>query len=128
MSFSTRMRERREMLGLKQSELGRLLGVTGSAVANYESGFSSPKVEVLFKAFDALQCDANYLFQDEMTTVMPSDDSAVLRAETSQEELLLNTYRSLNAEGQEKLLEYADDLSASGKYIKIDMPNMGQGS
>ena len=117
MSFSTRMRERREMLGLKQSDLGRLLGVTGSAVANYESGFSSPKAEVLFKAFDALQCDANYLFQDEMTTVMPSDDSAVLRVETSQEELLLNTYRSLNAEGQEKLLEYADDLSASGKYI-----------
>lgn len=118
MSFSTRMRERREMLGLKQSELGRLLGVTGSAVANYESGFSSPKAEVLFKAFDALQCDANYLFQDEITAASPSGELIFPRAETSHEKQLLTIYRSLNAKGQEKLLEYADDLSASGKYIK----------
>lgn len=66
MSLGTRIRERRELLGLKQNELGKLLGVTGAAVGNYENGVSSPKAEVLYKIFDVLQCDANYLFQDEM--------------------------------------------------------------
>lgn len=66
MSFGSRMKKRREELGLKQSELGKKLGVTGSAVGNYENGVSSPKAEILYRIFDVLNCDANYLFQDEM--------------------------------------------------------------
>ncbi len=66
MSFGTRLRERREALGLKQGELGKLLGITGSAIGNYENGISSPKADVLYQVFDVLKCDANYLFQDEM--------------------------------------------------------------
>ena len=33
---------------------------------------------------------------------------------------LVRIYRSLNDEGQEKLLDYAADLEASGRYIKTD--------
>jgi transcriptional regulator with XRE-family HTH domain len=33
---------------------------------------------------------------------------------------LVTLYRKLNQEGQEKLVEYADDLVSSGKYIKND--------
>ncbi|MBR1565152.1 MAG: helix-turn-helix transcriptional regulator, partial [Oscillospiraceae bacterium] len=66
MSFGSRLRERREALGLKQSELGKMLGVTGSAIGNYENGVSFPKADVLYRVFDALDCDANYLYRDEM--------------------------------------------------------------
>ena len=66
MSFGRRLKERREELGLKQSDLGKLLGVTGSAVGNYENGVSSPKADILYRVFDVLKCDANFLFQDEM--------------------------------------------------------------
>jgi transcriptional regulator with XRE-family HTH domain len=110
MSFGSRLRERREALHLKQSELGKLLGVTGSAVGNYENGVSSPKADILYKVFDVLKCDANYLFQDEMENVksaLPANDSA-----------LLALFHQLNKEGQEKLLGYADDLVQSEKYIK----------
>lgn len=69
MSFQTRLKERREALGLKQSELGAMLGVHGNAISNYETGFSSPKADILYKMFDALKCDANYLFQDEMKEI-----------------------------------------------------------
>lgn len=48
MSFGRRLKERREELGLKQSDLGKLLGVTGSAVGNYENGVSSPKADILY--------------------------------------------------------------------------------
>lgn len=35
------------------------------------------------------------------------------------EEKLVGMYRELNQEGQERLLDYADDLTASGKYKKV---------
>lgn len=111
MSFGSRLRERRDALGMTQTELGRLLGVTGSAIANYENGFSSPKADVLYKVFDALQCDANYLFQDEMSDEIDSK-------EYKRERSLLALFRRMNEEGQEKLIDNADDLVRSGKYIK----------
>lgn len=112
MSFGSRLKERREALRLKQSELGAMLGVTGSAIGNYENGVSSPKADILYKVFDVLQCDANYLFQDDMA----EKNSASVKAD----ETLLSLFHDLNEEGQEKLLGYADDLVQSEKYIKTD--------
>ena len=104
MSFGSRLRERREALGMKQSDLGRLLGVTGSAIGNYENSVSSPKADVLYRAFDVLQCDANFLFQDEMRS-LPS--SGVSPAELD----LLKKYRALDAHGK-KLLGVLLDLES----------------
>lgn len=39
---------------------------------------------------------------------------------------LVALYRGLNMEGREKLLDYADDLAASGKYIKTGTDGMGK--
>lgn len=111
MSFGTRLKERREALGLKQSDLGKLLGVTGSAIGNYENGYSSPRADILYRAFDVLQCDANYLFQDEMSETPDTPyDVLVMR--------LLDSFYKLNSEGKEKVMNYTDDLLASGKYEK----------
>ena len=38
----------------------------------------------------------------------------------SMENKLIELYRELNEEGQEKLIDYADDMVRSGKYIKTD--------
>lgn len=49
------------------------------------------------------------------------------KSELSNAELkLLSLYRDLNLEGQEKLLDYADDLALSGKYIKSDSYELGE--
>ena len=91
MRFGDRMRARREELGLKQSELGRLIGVTGSAVGNYETGVSYPRADVLLRAFRALGCDANYLFQDSLEqTEGPSPEELEL----------LEQYRALDDHGR----------------------------
>jgi len=111
MSFGSRLRERREALQLKQSELGKLLGVTGSAIGNYENGVSSPKADILYKVFDVLQCDANYLFQDEITQDRKS-------ASAKKGEALIRLFDQLNEEGQDQLLDYADTLVTSGKFTK----------
>ena len=66
MSFQNRLKEQRENIGMSRAELAEILGVTQAAIGNYENGVSTPKADILFKVFDALKCDANYLFQDEM--------------------------------------------------------------
>jgi transcriptional regulator with XRE-family HTH domain len=52
------------MRKLTQSQLADQLGISKSAVANYESDLSHPKEEILIKMFGVLGVDANYLFQD----------------------------------------------------------------
>lgn len=41
------------------------------------------------------------------------------------EEQLISLYRDLNDEGREKLVDYADDLVSSGKYIKTSANQVG---
>ena len=89
MSFGSRLKEKREELGLKQSELGRLLGITGSAIGNYENGVSSPKADILYRVFDVLKCDANYLFQDEMKELENNNF-------TTSEIKMINKYRTIS--------------------------------
>ena len=64
MGFGEQLRRRREELGLSRAELADRLGITRSAVGNYETGVSAPKEEILLRLFDALQVDPNYLYRD----------------------------------------------------------------
>lgn len=94
MSISTRIKEAREHKGLTRTDLARLLGVTQSAVSNYENGISSPKEEVLFKLFSALDVDPNYIFQDEIAKA--SKKEVISLAEHSH----LRKYRTLDEHGK----------------------------
>lgn len=98
MSFSSRLKAQRERMGLTQVQLASLLGVTKGAIGNYETGVSSPKAEVLFKVFDVLQCDANYLFQDEMSSLHEET------ATPNEMETLVRKFRKLSALGQSVIL------------------------
>ena len=64
MSFGEQLRKRREELGISRVELAGRLGISRSAVGNYETGVSAPKEEVLLRLFDALGVDPNYLYRD----------------------------------------------------------------
>ena len=64
MGIGKRIKEARENAGLTQEELGKLVGVTGSAITNYEKETSHPKESVMYSLIEALGVDANYLFQD----------------------------------------------------------------
>lgn len=80
MSIGTRIKEARTKIGLTQEELASNIGVTKGAIANYENGVSTPKIELLFKLFTALQCDANYLYQDDIPDlkVPSSNDNGLI--------------------------------------------------
>ena len=55
MSFGKQMRLRREELHLSRAALAEELGVSPSAISNYENGVSSPKEEVLLRLFDEFE-------------------------------------------------------------------------
>lgn len=64
MSIGIRIKQARKKRGMSCKELAALVGVTPSAITNYENGISFPKPQVLCALFGALRVDANFLFQD----------------------------------------------------------------
>ena len=64
MSFGERIKFRRGELKLSRGELAGRLGVSPSAVSNYENGLSFPKEDVMLRLFDSLETDPNQLFRD----------------------------------------------------------------
>lgn len=93
MSLGERMKDRREELKLSRPQLAERLGVSPSAVSNYENGLSFPKEDVMLRLFDCLETEPNALFQDSYR-----GDSLCL---DSGEETLLRQYRQLSAVSQQ---------------------------
>lgn len=67
MYIGKRIKQARELRSLSRKELAALVGVTLSAIGNYEAGVSFPKPQVLCALFGALKVDANFLFQDYLS-------------------------------------------------------------
>ena len=113
MSFASRLRQAREQSGLTQQDLAEKLGITKSAIGNYENGVSSPKWDVLLKIFDVLKVEPNFLYQDSFSLETPETSPL-----TPQQSALLSSFELLNEEGQQKALDYVDDLVLTGRYKK----------
>ena len=73
MSIGSRIKQRREELGMTQPELAQKIGVSKGSIGNYESGVSSPNENILFRLFEILKCDANYLYQDDINKKVEID-------------------------------------------------------
>lgn len=112
MSFASRLKARREQLGITQVQLAEKLGVTKGAIGNYEAGISSPRADILYQVFNALHCDANYLFRDEM------EEQLYRQTVTIEEMQHIKKYRLLNEAGKEKTDEYMDLLLGNEDFRK----------
>lgn len=96
MSIGSRIKELRIKHNITQEELAKMIGVTKGAIANYENEVSSPKIDLMYKLFDALDCDANYLHQDDMKALTYKN-----KATPEEFENIIKKYRSLDPYGQE---------------------------
>lgn len=118
MSLGSRIKERREQLHLTRNELATKIGVTPSAIANYENEVSSPKIEIMYELFEALDCDANYLHQDEMAKYHRNHA-------TPREMELIKKYRDLDDHGKEMVDLVLDKEHAritAAKVIPLSRP------
>lgn len=112
MSFGGQMKTRREELGLSRAALAERLGVSPSAISNYENGVSFPKEDVILRLFDSLRTDPNTLFRDSFRAGGETPNAA--------ERQLLKQYRGLSPRGRESvravieaLCAYRDELEES---------------
>ncbi len=113
MNFSTNLRYLRKKFNMSQEALAEKLGYKSfTTIQKWESGISEPSISTVKVIADIFNVTMNQLINEDVSS--PAAPAAL--AEDEQELIFL--YRELNEEGQEKLLEYADDLVASGKYIK----------
>lgn len=111
MGFKDRLKNARINKNLKQIELSEKIGMSKNAVHNYETGTSYPNIETLYKIFEVLEIDPNYLFWDEL--------SENVKKKIVEQNNLRN-FENLNQAGQSKVNEYINDLIANEKYTKED--------
>ena len=120
MGFGEQLRRRRKELGYSREELAQKLGITGSAVGNYETGASAPRESVLLRLFDVLQVEPNYLYRDFY--------AAGRRGEgvSSEEASLLRKYRELGLTARQTLCTMLDALGVLQAEAEQDRPALEQ--
>ena len=107
-----KIQELRKKLGLKQEELAEQLGIVQSTLSYWERGTYEPDNGSLIKLADFFKVTTDYILC--RTDVLPV---GVVAADSFETELLA-ACRGMNAEGRDKVLEYALLLSRSGDYKK----------
>lgn len=108
--IASRLRELRENRNLKQDDIAQFLGTTVQKVSSFETGRTRIDIDTLVALSKYYNVDVNWILN-----IAPEKESLCLQ---STEVNLILQYRCLNPEGQEKMIDYATDLVASGRYIK----------
>ena len=123
MSIGDRIKQRRKELNLTQPQLAEIVGVSKGTIGNYESNLCSPNEKVLFKLFSALNCDANFLYQDNIKEKGSENGKRITAKETE----IINKYRRLDDHGakvvdfvlEEEYNRSIEEESESMPVIKI---------
>lgn len=92
----------------------------------FKRGISNAGISTMIKVFDALDLDIESVSSGELRHRKSENKNSPSTAEAVPgEEQLISLYRDLNDEGRGKLVDYADDLVSSGKYIKSNPDKLG---
>lgn len=113
MTTGERIKDLRIKRHLTADQLAELVGVNRATIYRYESGdIENMSVDVLKPLAEALHTTP--------VALMGWDDASTpeFKDLTSDEITLLSDFRQLSQDGQIKLLDYASDLVASGRYKK----------
>ena len=105
--IAKKLKELRDQSGLTADEVGALIGKSGKTVNAWENNRGQPDAEILIQLSDIYHID------NILAAFRPEGSDALSDLKT-----LETKYRSLNQKGQEKLIDYADDLVCSGKYAR----------
>lgn len=121
--FGNRLRALRTEKGLSQMDFSKQIRISKSSVNMYERGEREPSFETLEAIADYFNVDMDYLLGKSDVVRKSPVFPAVTTAFSNAELALVQDFRALNTEGQQKLLEYVADLQASGRYIKTASDN-----
>lgn len=121
--FAERLKHLRKTKGITQEQLAAIIGVERSSIGKYEGRSQTiPSDDVKYRIAEYFGVTVDYLmgYSDS-----PNPAHSDFRY-TETENALIKDFRALNEEGQQKVIEYIEDLMASGRYIKIHSALMGK--
>ena len=131
--FADRLNILRKQQNLTQSELAKKINVAPSTVGMWERSHREPDIDMLIKLANYFNIDINFLLGISNDRTPPGKKENNRNATSSKENVyskdeqsLVESYRALNEEGQEKIIDYVDDLMTSGKYIKSGQLGMAE--
>lgn len=111
MEIKERIKTLRKERKLTQEEFAKMLDVSVMTIRRYESGKQEPKPTTMKKMAEILSVTVESL-------ISKSVENSVSTDLTDTEVSLINTFRSLNESGQNKVVEYAQDLNDNPKFKK----------
>lgn len=120
-----KLKEMKEAADLTTHEIAFLSKIPEPTLEKIFAGTTKdPKLETMRQLVHFL----GYTLDDLEDRPLPTKKNSPLEeGGLSESELrLVALYRQLNQEGQEKLLDLADDLVSSQKYIKSDSSKLGK--
>lgn len=119
MTVGQRIRTAREAAKMTQEELAAQCGTTKQTIFKYENDIiTNIPLSRFEKISRSLDVTPSYLagWHSDDPILPDSDPFKALFELPDDERQLISVYRALNAHGQDKLLDYASDLAASGNY------------
>lgn len=127
MNAGERIKIMRKSLGLSAEYIAEKIGVSPSTIYRYENNdIASMKIENLKLIADILGTKASYILgwydEEPVVAVIPTEEN------DTKVNSLVDLFRQLNDEGQDKVCEYTSDLVASGRYDPGTGDSVGSGS
>lgn len=105
--------------GESQEQVADATNISRVAYTRYENGQREPKASYAIRLAQHFGVTVEYLYGDE---------AKIKGVTPSREDELIRLFRLLNAEGKEKLIDYADDLVQSEKYTRHSTPEVAAGA
>lgn len=119
MNTGEKIKAMRKDLGLSAEYIAEKIGISPSTIYRYENNdIASMKIDKLKSIADLLGTSASYL--------LGWDDCAADDHLTASEFALLSVFRDMDQDGQQKVLDYAKDLHATGLYTKCASPDVSE--
>lgn len=94
MSFGELISQLRKKVDYKQEYVAKQIGVKKNTISNYENNVSKPHYEQLVKLCNLFKVDANYLLQDDITTIKTSQLNP-------EDQYIIDRYKSLTPHDKE---------------------------
>lgn len=113
-TFSSRLREERQRLGLNQTELAELAGVQKGAQVNYESGKRAPDTNYM-TAILAAGADVNYILTGQRSSAAAAPAPAL----TPDEREMLALFKSATLTGKAAAIGALQGAAGAGNAPKI---------
>lgn len=119
MAFQDKLKKLLTEKNMKAVDLARSTGLSEAAISDYLKGKKEPRGRQSISIAKALEVSLDTLWETGFQETKKSPElTEVNSGDDADKHPLLKIYDDLNADGQERLMEYAEDLADMPKYKK----------